>query len=180
MSILHSISINSSSSTATMTTLSPTDLPNDSSNILYENREHFQSIFSNDSRFFDTSLHLYKSYCTLGYIQADDEKPKKLHIPFLPITSNGYRHRWKSRLLGLTHNDDNSNGTIRALLTPTLLRKNDLLTRNRTGSGSINDETINHHRKSSMIVQYQPSTISVVNNPNNDTIDESDVVITRL
>ncbi|CAF2405861.1 unnamed protein product [Rotaria sp. Silwood2] len=179
MSLLHSISIDSSSSTTTMTTLSPMDIPNDSSNVLYENREHFQAIFTNDSRFFDTSLHLFKSYCALGYIQTDDAKTKRLNLPFLTTTSNGHRQRWKARLLGITPNNDNSNATIKAFLTPTLLRK-DHLTRNRTGSGSFINETMNHHEKTPTVVQYQRSTIPTVNISDDNKLDESDLVITRL
>jgi hypothetical protein len=125
MSLAHSTHAGSSSSIATMTTLSPTDLAPDSSNILYEDRDHFQSIFTNDSRFFDTSLHLFKSYCSLGYIELEnDEKHKKLHIPFLTTSSNGHKHRWRTRLLGIGYNNDNHHGPIKAFLTPTLLKKN--------------------------------------------------------
>jgi len=120
MSILHSISIDSSTSTTTMTTISPIDLP-DASNDLYEDRDHFQAIFTNDSRFFDTSLHLFKSYYAMGYIPLDD---KKLHVPTLRTTSNGYKNRWRPRLLGLNHNNDNYEGTLKGFLTPILLRKN--------------------------------------------------------
>jgi hypothetical protein len=124
MSLVQSRNVGSSSSIATMTTLSPTDLAPDSSNMLYEDRDHFQSIFSNDSRFFDTSLHLFKSYSSLGYIELNDnEKPKKLHIPFLTTSSNGHKHRWRTRLLGIGYNDDNHQGTLKAFFTPTLLKK---------------------------------------------------------
>ncbi|CAF0891518.1 unnamed protein product [Rotaria sp. Silwood1] len=163
-----------------MSTLSPTDLPNDASNVLYENREHFQAIFTNDSRFFDTSLHLFKSYCALGYIQTGDEKAKKNSFPFLTISPHGYRHRLKTRLLGITHNNNNSTETIKALLTPTLVRKQDLLIRNRTGSDSFTNETINRHEKSSTVVQYQPSTIPTVNIANDNQIDEAEITITKL
>jgi hypothetical protein len=120
MSILHSISIDSSTSTATMTTIDPPDASND----LYEDRDHFQAIFTNDSRFFDTSLHLFKSYYAMGYIPSDDEKYKKLHVPSLRTTSNGQKNRWRPRLLGLNHNNDNYEGTLKGFLTPILLRKN--------------------------------------------------------
>lgn len=121
MSMTRSISVGSSASTATMTTISPNDLAADTSNDLYENREHFQAIFTNDSRFFDTSLHLFKSYYALGYIHADEEKSDRLSVPNL-TTSNGRRHRWKTRFLGSKH--DHHDGTLKNFLTPILLRKN--------------------------------------------------------
>jgi hypothetical protein len=125
MSIPHSVSVDSSSSTATMTTISPMDLENNSSNELYEDHDHFQAIFSNDSRFFDTSLHLFKSYYALGYIESNNDKQKKLHVPFLTTTttSNGQKHSWRTRLLGSSHDHENHNGILKAFLTPTLLRK---------------------------------------------------------
>jgi hypothetical protein len=116
--------MDSSSSTATITTIPPIDLANNSSNGLYEDRDHFHAIFSNDSRFFDTSLHLFKSYCALGYIQSNDEKHKNLQVPILTTSSHGHKHRWRPRLLGFNHNNDNHNGILKAFLTPTLFRKN--------------------------------------------------------
>jgi len=124
MSIVHSISVDSSSSTATMTTIPSIDLANNLSNNLYEDRDHFQAIFSNDSRFFDTSLHLFKSYCALGYIQSNEEKNKKFDVPILTTASHGHKHRWRTRLLGLNYDNHNHNGVLKAFLTPTLLRKN--------------------------------------------------------
>ncbi len=121
MSMSHSNSVDSSSSTATMTTIPPMDLANNSSNGLYDDHDHFQAIFSNDSRFFDTSLHLFKSYYALGYIESNNDKQKK---PFLTTTtSNGQKHRWRTRLLGSGHDHENHNGILKAFLTPTLLRK---------------------------------------------------------
>jgi hypothetical protein len=51
--------------------------PIDPSNILYNDRQNYQVIFTNDSRFFDTSLHLFKSYCDLEYIKSDKKKSRK-------------------------------------------------------------------------------------------------------
>lgn len=120
MSIVRSISIDSTSSTGTMQAI---DLAKNSSNGLYDDGDHFQAIFTNDSRFFDTSLHLFKSYSALGYIQINDEQYRKHLAPNLQTTSNGHKHRWRPRLLGLNHNNDNQNGTLKAFLTPTLLKK---------------------------------------------------------
>ena len=120
MSISHSDSIDSLASTATVTTISPNVLAPVSSNALYEDQEHFQAIFSNDSRFFDTSLYLYKSYSKLGYIQSNMEKVRKRRFPILKTSSHGYRHRWKQRLIGLGHSRDSHP----VLSTAPLLRKN--------------------------------------------------------
>ncbi|CAF1019254.1 unnamed protein product [Adineta steineri] len=183
MSISRSVSINSSTSTATMTTISPTDLVANSSNGLYENREHFQAIFTNDSRFFDTSLHLFKSYYSLGYIPSDDEKHKKLHVPIITTTTaSRQKHRWKPRLLGLHHNNNNSNheGTLKAFLTPILLRKNDQINRARSESGNSTHELNNRQEKSSMIVHYQQALVPNINISDDMRSDESEVTITRL
>ena len=126
MSMSRSVSIDSSASTATVTTFSPADLPGDASNGLYEDREHFQSIFTNDSRFFDTSLHLFKSYFALGYIPIEVEKHNNLQVPSLnTATSRGRKHRWRPRLLGLHnhHPQENHHSTLKGFLTPILLRK---------------------------------------------------------
>jgi len=88
LSLPHSDSVNSALSASTMTTITSTDLPNNSSNDLYDDHDHFHAIFSNDSRFFDTSLHLFKSYYALGYIQSNDEKHNKLHLPLPTKPSN--------------------------------------------------------------------------------------------
>jgi len=113
------MSIKSTTSTSTMTTLPSNDLHNNTSNDLYEDRDHFQAIFTNDSRFFDTSLHLFKSYAALGYIQFNDDKNS------LSINSktHGHKHRWRPRLLATNHSEHHHTGVLKAFLTPTLLRK---------------------------------------------------------
>ena len=60
----------------------------------------------------------------MGYIQSNDEKHKKLHVPLLRLPSNRPKHRWRPRLLGSNQNDDNPNGILKTILTPILLRKN--------------------------------------------------------
>ena len=125
MSLKHSASIDSTSSTATMATVSPQI---DQANGLYEDRDHFQAIFSNDSRFFDTSLHLFKSYCMLGYIQSNEEKPRKLQLPFGSTASfRGQKHRWRPRLFTSHSTNEHENGVSKVFLTPTLLRKSSKL-----------------------------------------------------
>ena len=132
MSITHSISNDSTSSSATISTIQRNDQPIDASNILYNDRQHYQTIFTNDSRFFDTSLHLFKSYRGLGYIKLDNEKPKRRLFPSSSSTlkpfSNGSNNRWQPKLAGFSSNHDihgNINGTLR----PPLLRNygNDIL-----------------------------------------------------
>lgn len=140
MSMSRSASIDSSASTATATTFSHVDLPVDSSNGLYEDREHFQAIFTNDSRFFDTSLHLFKSYYELGYISADEDKSNNLPVPTLSsATSRTSKHRWRPRLLRLHHDHphDNHHGTIKGFLTPILLRRTGELLASRLSKTSV-------------------------------------------
>ena len=56
---------------------------NENSNVLYNDREHYEIIFKNDSRFFDTSLHLFKSYRKRGYLPPMTKKRGK--SPFLSV-----------------------------------------------------------------------------------------------
>ncbi|CAF3788015.1 unnamed protein product [Rotaria magnacalcarata] len=148
----------SSSSIVSDATLTQNDLANDSSNLRYENRDHFQSIFTNDSRFFDTSLHLFKSYAALGYIQSNTNDNKNIPVPILTTESHGRRHRMKARLLNLTNNPDTSKGALKDFLTPTLLRKTDNSDRNRSNSTATRNGTKDHPQKSAILIQYkQPS-----------------------
>jgi hypothetical protein len=120
MSIRRSLSIDSTSSSATIPTTQKNDQPIDSSNILYNDRQHHQTIFSNDSRFFDTSLHLYKSYRSLGYIKLDTEKSKRRLFSSSSSTlkplPNGSNNRWRPRIAGFSSNHDihgHPNGTLK-------------------------------------------------------------------
>ncbi|CAF3609631.1 unnamed protein product [Rotaria socialis] len=181
MSSVHTTSAvrssSSSSSIVSDATLTQNDLANNSSNLRYENRDHFQSIFTNDSRFFDTSLHLYKSYAALGYIQSNAHDNKNIPVPILTAGSHGRRHRMKARLLNLTNNTDTSKGAIKAFLTPTLLRKTDNSDRHQSNSIAAPNGTKDHSQKSSMLIQYQRPSVST---QNNTTIEEPDIIITRL
>ena len=105
-----------------MATIAPGDSLGHAANDLYENRDHFQAIFTNDSRFFDTSLHIFKSYAALGHIELNEKKYRKYSIASLAAPSNGRKSRWRPRLLGFEHHDHH-NGTLKGFLTPTLLRK---------------------------------------------------------
>jgi len=80
MSITRSISTNSTSSSNITPTVQPNGQRIDPSNILYNDHQNYQTIFTNDSRFFDTSLHLFKSYCDLGYIKLHNKKSKKIYL----------------------------------------------------------------------------------------------------
>jgi hypothetical protein len=193
MSLVHSYSVDSTSSTATIATLPfQNDLANNSSNGLYEDRNHFQAIFSNDSRFFDTSLHLFKSYCTLGYIQSKEEKSRKLHVPFISTTSfRGHKHRWRPQLFTSKSTNEHENRILKAFLTPTLLRKSsnlfskkivlkyfflsriDYSTSNQSDSGISTTEP----RKSPMVAHYQPLPVPIITLTDDN---EADVIITRL
>jgi hypothetical protein len=83
----------------------------DPSNILYNDHQNYQIIFTNDSRFFDTSLHLYKSYRKSGYIQSDNnKKSKKSLFPsssnMLKPESNGDKHHVRSKSTGFRTNHE--------------------------------------------------------------------------
>lgn len=69
------------SSSSSNTTTSANNREN--SNVLYNDCEHYEVIFKNDSRFFDTSLHLFKSYRKRGYLPPKTKKRGK--SPFLSV-----------------------------------------------------------------------------------------------
>jgi hypothetical protein len=95
--------------------------PIDPSNILYNDRQNYQVIFTNDSRFFDTSLHLFKSYCDLEYIKSDKKKSRKslfssLSTNTLKPLPNGVKTSSRPKSIGFSSNHDiqrNSNATLK-------------------------------------------------------------------
>lgn len=105
MSVTNSISTNSTSSST-----HPNEQQIDPSNILYNDHQNYQIIFTNDSRFFDTSLHLFKSYCDLGYVKYDEKKPKKnVYVtPTNPLQpqSNGHNSHWRPKPTGFSSTHD--------------------------------------------------------------------------
>ena len=109
MSLSQSISTGSTSSSNTIPPMQLNEPEMDPSNILYNDHQNYQTIFTNDSRFFDTSLHLYKSYRKLGYIQSDKRKPLKVTV-IPPSTNtlkpqiNGYHHQSRSKSTGSANN----------------------------------------------------------------------------
>jgi hypothetical protein len=125
MSLKYSLSTSSTSSSATMSTTQPNEQPIDPSNILYNDRQHYQIIFTNDSRFFDTSLHLFKSYCDVGYIKLDNKKKRKSLLSSsstntLRPLSNGVNIPLRTKSIGFSSNHDNQTNSNGALKTPFL------------------------------------------------------------
>jgi hypothetical protein len=123
MSVTHSVGTDSTSSST-----QPNEQLMDPSNILYNDHQNYHTIFTNDSRFFDTSLHLFKSYCNLGYIQLDDKKSNKSLFPnstntLKPPQSNGHHNRWRSKPTGFSTNHD-INGHDDGTLKPPFPRRN--------------------------------------------------------
>lgn len=83
---------NHSDSSSNTTTSGATD---GHSNRLYNDRDHYEIIFKNDSRFFDTSLHLFKSYRKRDYVRIPT-KTKREKSPFLHVPSLGQTTRSRS------------------------------------------------------------------------------------
>jgi len=112
--------MSTTNSISTDSTSSMNEQKMDPSNILYNDHQNYQIIFTNDSRFFDTSLHLFKSYCDLGYIQLNDKKSKK-KLNTLKPQANGHENRSRSQT-GFSSNH-NFNGNHDATLKPPFSRK---------------------------------------------------------
>ena len=97
---------------------------NENSNVLYNDREHYNVIFENDSRFFDTSLHLFKTYRQRGYVPSSYKKNrgKSPHLNpsssshTLRSTSNG--GLWRSKQIGF-NSTQNVNGVA---ATPSIIK----------------------------------------------------------
>ena len=113
---------NSSSSSSTVSGQTTSVQYNDPSNMLYNDSEHYQNIFKNDSRFFDTSLHLFQCYRNLGYIESNYQKAKKRGFSTTSNSntvrsgSNGLDTLFRSRQPGFSSNQ-NMNGTLKPNLT---------------------------------------------------------------
>lgn len=110
MSLSHSISTDSTSSLNTTPAHQQSNEQGmDPSNILYNDHQNYRTIFSNDSRFFDTSLHLYKSYKKLGYV-PNNKKPKKSKFSspthLSKAQSNGYVNHGRSKSAGFRANQE--------------------------------------------------------------------------
>ncbi|CAF3334073.1 unnamed protein product [Rotaria socialis] len=186
MSFKHQRRTNSTTSSNTTPSLPPNDETMDPSNLLYNDRQNYQIIFSNDSRFFDTSLHLFKSYCDLGYIKVDKKKSKK--NPPSSSSSNTLRppssglSRWRPKTTGFSSDFDaqrNSNGLSNKI---SFLRNGDHLSSQRSGPGPSKLKPTRMKRENSPVaVAYQDETM-VSEHPitDSDSSDEPDVRITRL
>ncbi len=122
MSVSYSIhSTDSTSSSNTMPTNQLNEQPLEQSNILYNEHQNYQIIFTNDSRFFDTSLHLFKCYRKSGYIQSDNKKPKKSLFSssthMLKPQSNGHNGHGRSKSAGFRTNyevDGHNDATLKS------------------------------------------------------------------
>jgi len=183
MSVTRSTSTDSTSSSNTMPVIQLNDQQIDPSNILYNDHQNYQIIFTNDSRFFDTSLHLFKSYCDLGYIQLDNKKSKK-HLfststNTLKKQSNGNNNRKKSKRPGF-NSDQNIDGNNNGTLKPSLSR-NDRSLSQRSDPGSSKPIMPKVKRDNSYIVSQQRQWTPSNHSPTNgDSSDDPDIIVTRL
>lgn len=116
---------NSTASSNGSPSLPPNDDSIDPSNMLYNDRQNYQIIFSNDSRFFDTSLHLFESYRDRGYVEVEKKKSKKkpsYNSNNLKPSSNGFNGRWRPRTSGFSSNNTNQRNSNGLTNTPSFLR----------------------------------------------------------
>jgi len=177
MSTTHSIDTDSTSSSNTMPTRSWNEQQIDPSNILYNDHQNYQIIFTNDSRFFDTSLHLFKSYRDLGYIPLDNKKSKKSLFststnPPPKSQSNGTNRRTKSKRTGFSsypNIDGNNNGTSQS---PS--------SKSNEGSSKLIPPKIKREKSPVVISQQRQWTLSNYSNTNDDSSDDPDIIVTRL
>ncbi|CAF0821876.1 unnamed protein product [Rotaria sp. Silwood1] len=184
MSLTHSVSTNSTSSSATVSTMPPNKETIDPSNILYNDRQNYQAIFSNDSRFFDTSLHLFKSYCELGYIQLDNKKSKRnsyisssTNTPKPP--SNGFNSRGRPKSTGFSSYQNihgNSNGSLNKL---PFIRSLDNSISRRSDPGSLKSKSTKTKPEKSALTVFYPEP-SIHPDTNSDSSDDPDIIVTRL
>ncbi|UJR28027.1 hypothetical protein I4U23_009286 [Adineta vaga] len=183
-----SISTNSTSSSSVPMNKKRVNEPvMDPSNLLYNDHQNYQIIFTNDSRFFDTSLHLFKSYCDLGYIQSNQKKSKKSlqssSSNAFELQTNGFNSRWRPKPAGFSSNHDN-NRNINATLKPSFVRHHDhsISHRSDPGTSKIITSKITQHN-SPLIVSSQRQSMPVWNHssPNDeDDSDDPDIIVTRL
>lgn len=190
-------SVSSDSSSSSTTTAS--SRVNDSSNLLYNDRQHYQVIFNNDSRFFDTSLHLLRSYRQEGYLQLTTEKKKrrlfgssKTPSHTLKARSNGLNGLWRTQQAGFSSNS-NINGTMKppfarnhgtekrcALvchLWPSFLRLDHSISY-RSDPGT--SKSLNPQSKREQTPQMRQSNPAPYPPPHEDSSDEGDIIVTRL
>ena len=76
-----SVSTDSTSSSNTMPTNRLNEQQMDPSNILYNDHQNYQIIFTNDSRFLIQVFIYINSYRKSGYIQSDNIKNRKKSFP---------------------------------------------------------------------------------------------------
>ncbi|CAF0827327.1 unnamed protein product [Adineta ricciae] len=189
MSADRSISTNSTSSASAPVSKKRLNEPMiDPSNLLYNDRQHYQIIFTNDSRFFDTSLHLFKSYCDLGYIESDQKKSKKNLPPLSSSTfksqTSGFNSRWRPKPVGFSSNHD-ANGNTNGFLKQPFARYHDYAMSHRSDPGTSKVITSKFTRENSpLVVSSQRQSMPVWNQPSenhvDDDSDDPDIIVTRL
>jgi hypothetical protein len=189
-----------------MPKLPPNESTMDPSNILYNDRENYQIIFTNDSRFFDTSLHLFKSYRDLGYIQLDNKKSKKNGYSSSSNTmktqTNRFNGSWRTKPSGFSSNhtaNGNPNGKLKSpflrqqgkdfccvnfRITKLLLFELDHSISHRSDPGTSKLIASKMKRENSPVIvssqrQSAPSKHSLANDDDDDS-DDPDIIVTRL
>lgn len=185
MSLTPSISTGSTSSSNTNHRMQSNEQDDvDPSNRLYNDHQNYQIIFSNDSRFFDTSLHLYKSYRKLGYIQINSQNGKnnsrlKLNTT-LRTSTNNISNTKSSGASHYNRNNHDNNTTLKPQM------------RISTDQRSVSNSS-NNIRSSKLVSNISlsddrpwPTRNNNENDHNNnnnhddDDDDEADIIITRL
>ncbi|CAF0990123.1 unnamed protein product [Rotaria sordida] len=183
MSLKYSASTNSISSSTTVPTIPLNEETIDPSNILYNDRQNYQIIFSNDSRFFDTSLHLFKSYCDLGYIQLDNKKSKRISYASSSTNtfksqSNGF-NRWRLKPPAFSSNQNIHGSPRESVNKPPFIRYHDYSISRRSDPGSSKSKSTKIKREQSpLVISYQEQSIHPVTY--SDSSDDPDIIVTRL
>ncbi|CAF0755149.1 unnamed protein product [Adineta steineri] len=185
MSVKRSIGVNTTSPSGPMSNKRMNEPTIDPSNVLYNDTRNYQIIFTNDSRFFDTSLHLFKSYRKLGYIELDNKKSTKSLNSSSSNTvkshTNGTTSRWRPKPVGFSSND--LNGKPNGTLNSPSLRHYDYAASYRSESGISKLMTSKIKRENSPFVvssQRSPMPSSNYSNMNDDDSDDPDIIVTRL
>ena len=203
MSVRRSVSSDSSSSTNTASAVAG----NDASNLLYNDRQNYQIIFKNDSRFFDTSLHLFKSYCDLGYVKSENEKSKRRFFSSSSSSSssnthksrsNGSTSRWRPPVVGFSSNNDKMGTPQKTSKTPflrnygrnrrfdcaefPLARRVDhsISHRSDPGSSKTAASKMKREKMPSIVPVYRQSMSMNRSERTDDSSDDPDIIVTRL
>jgi len=195
MSRKRSDSNHSSSSSNTTTSANN----HENSNVLYNDHEHYEVIFKNDSRFFDTSLHLFKSYRKRGYLPPKTKKRGKSPLLSVPPVLKKISSRaspnsgslGKSKLIGF-----NSNHNVSILPNNTTIKTTDFQRNQATSMSLRSDPGIQklvnrssqqpqprHFPSSLPVPPYSPQyrhNGHLNHNDDDDDSDDSNIIVTRL